>query len=226
MKTPAPTRLPAVASAATPRPWKGGHADDSGIAEGKFQGTAITSEGRDFKVVCDGGYHYGFTIGIRNLADAELIVTAVNAYDRNQATIAALAKSLEAGASLIARSLTRVSHGAPTKEEAQAWLESAKAQGDTRMSVNCRLCGEPMPKGEEMFYYHGYSGSCPKPPLPKEPPVDWKARADAQAATIAALREGLGEILHQAKHEGPDEGRVNDFIIRTAESVLKASDRP
>jgi len=31
---------------------------------------------------------------------------------------------------------------------------------------NCKLCGEPMPQGEEMFNYHGYSGPCPKPPLP------------------------------------------------------------
>lgn len=31
----------------------------------------------------------------------------------------------------------------------------------------CTLCGEPMPPGEEMFKYHGYSGPCPKPPLPK-----------------------------------------------------------
>lgn len=30
---------------------------------------------------------------------------------------------------------------------------------------NCKLCGNPMPVGEEMFRYHGYSGSCPKPPL-------------------------------------------------------------
>jgi hypothetical protein len=33
--------------------------------------------------------------------------------------------------------------------------------------MNCKLCGEPMPEGEEMFNYHGYSGPCPKPPLPK-----------------------------------------------------------
>ena len=32
---------------------------------------------------------------------------------------------------------------------------------------NCTLCGEPMPEGETMFKYHGYSGPCPKPPLPK-----------------------------------------------------------
>lgn len=35
--------------------------------------------------------------------------------------------------------------------------------------VKCQLCGEPMPAGEEMFNYHGYSGPCPKPPLPATP---------------------------------------------------------
>ena len=30
--------------------------------------------------------------------------------------------------------------------------------------AKCGLCGEPMPEGEEMFNYHGYSGPCPKPP--------------------------------------------------------------
>lgn len=28
----------------------------------------------------------------------------------------------------------------------------------------CKLCGEPMPDGEQMFNYHGYSGLCPLPP--------------------------------------------------------------
>lgn len=34
----------------------------------------------------------------------------------------------------------------------------------------CELCGEPMPPGEQMFKYHGYSGPCPKPPLPTQGP--------------------------------------------------------
>jgi hypothetical protein len=34
--------------------------------------------------------------------------------------------------------------------------------------ATCELCGEPMPAGETMFKFHGYSGPCPKPPLPKE----------------------------------------------------------
>lgn len=31
----------------------------------------------------------------------------------------------------------------------------------------CEICGEPMPEGERMFKFHGYSGPCPKPPLPR-----------------------------------------------------------
>ena len=38
---------------------------------------------------------------------------------------------------------------------------------DTNTIARCQICGEPMPAGEEMFNYHGYSGDCPKPPLPK-----------------------------------------------------------
>jgi hypothetical protein len=33
--------------------------------------------------------------------------------------------------------------------------------------ATCGLCGEPMPEGETVFKYHGYSGPCPKPPLPQ-----------------------------------------------------------
>ena len=33
--------------------------------------------------------------------------------------------------------------------------------------AKCAICGDPMPAGEEMFKYHGYSGDCPKQPLPK-----------------------------------------------------------
>lgn len=38
--------------------------------------------------------------------------------------------------------------------------------------ANCTVCGEPMPPGEEMFKFHGYSGDCPKPPLPKPEKID------------------------------------------------------
>lgn len=28
-------------------------------------------------------------------------------------------------------------------------------------TAKCEICGEPMPRGEEMFKFHGYSGPCP-----------------------------------------------------------------
>ena len=46
----------------------------------------------------------------------------------------------------------------------------------------CELCGEPMPEGEEMFKFHGYSGPCPWPvkivsmqPEPTPPAPDLSA---------------------------------------------------
>jgi hypothetical protein len=54
--------------------------------------------------------------------------------------------------------------------DAAAWLDATKRaaeilkQGkETLAKANlCQLCGEPMPHGEEMFNYHGYSGPCPE----------------------------------------------------------------
>lgn len=47
----------------------------------------------------------------------------------------------------------------------------------------CEICGDPMPDGETMFKYHGYSGPCPKPPLKKTTP----APAWHDAPTCAGL---------------------------------------
>lgn len=33
----------------------------------------------------------------------------------------------------------------------------------------CQLCGELMPASEAAFKFHGYTGPCPKPPLPETP---------------------------------------------------------
>lgn len=44
--------------------------------------------------------------------------------------------------------------------------------------AKCELCGGPMPPGEEMFNFHGYSGPCPKPPLPK--PSGYKVTAKCE----------------------------------------------
>ena len=54
--------------------------------------------------------------------------------------------------------------------------------------ARCELCGELMPPGETMFKFHGYSGPCPKEPLPKPAPINWQERAERAEAEVAALR--------------------------------------
>lgn len=62
----------------------------------------------------------------------------------------------------------------------------------------CSVCGEPMPPGEEMFNYHGFSGPCPKPPLPQKPTeLDHLRRVNAQLAE--ALRAAERHIFDEAE---------------------------
>ena len=53
--------------------------------------------------------------------------------------------------------------------------------------AKCEICGEPMPQGEEMFKFHGYSGPCPKPPLPIEKKPDPIAACKAMAAALCGF---------------------------------------
>lgn len=65
---------------------------------------------------------------------------------------------------------------------------SNKAESNgPREKLVCQLCGEPMPPGEEMFNYHGYSGLCPKEPAkimshPAESngPRTWLVKRDSE----------------------------------------------
>ena len=57
-----------------------------------------------------------------------------------------------------------------------------------RAYVCCQLCGEPMPEGEEMFNYHGYSGPCPKPALSAVSPTAAQGEPPA-AEGLSAERE-------------------------------------
>jgi hypothetical protein len=53
----------------------------------------------------------------------------------------------------------------------------------------CELCGEPMPAGETMFRFHGYSGRCPKPPKSR------KARDRVKDRDLVAYANGGWESL-------------------------------
>jgi hypothetical protein len=46
-----------------------------------------------------------------------------------------------------------------------------------------------MPEGEEMFFYHGYSGPCPKPPKPEEPKHFHGECSDCKGHPVATEEE-------------------------------------
>ncbi len=81
---------------------------------------------------------------------------------------------------------------------------------------NCEVCGEPMPAGEEMFKYHGYSGPCPKPSLLREEPMtliekllnpQWTRRSPPSddgaildtTQTLATMDEAAAELKRKLK---------------------------
>ena len=71
----------------------------------------------------------------------------------------------------------------------------------------CEICGEPMPDGETMFKFHGYSGPCPKPPLKKQTP----APAWHDAPTCAGLWLCNYGILEVVCVNQPDVDNFDDF---------------
>ena len=62
----------------------------------------------------------------------------------------------------------------------------------------CEICGEPMPAGEEMFKFHGYSGDCPKPPLSRP----MKPTYEQLEAELAALKEALNAEYQRGRRAG------------------------
>ncbi len=89
----------------------------------------------------------------------------------------------------------------------------------------CDICGEPMPEGESMFRMHGYSGPCPKLPLP-QPKVDTieslRAERDALAALLRECREDWIRLAYGASHE--DVAAYRDFATRIDGAL--AEDKP
>lgn len=63
------------------------------------------------------------------------------------------------------------------------------------MTAKCAVCGEPMPEGETMFKYHGYSGPCPKLPL-KKVQLD---PAGQPKAELTVLERKAVEVLNTIK---------------------------
>lgn len=85
----------------------------------------------------------------------------------------------------------------------------------------CQICGEPMPEGEEMFFYHGYSGPCPKSPLT---PADNKGPEDvtlkSPQLSAAAPSSSPTPTLEERK------AKAFDWLLRKPNlTVLCANDK-
>jgi len=88
----------------------------------------------------------------------------------------------------------------------------------------CEVCGEPMPEGEQMFKFHGYSGPCPKPPLPKPQWVVHVIGPDdvhPQPDELTALREAnaLNKALARRERSELDPFCMAVVKDRTTEEV-------
>lgn len=101
-------------------------------------------------------------------------------------------------------------------EEGQ-WVECKHKKGNVMSEIaKCQLCGEPMPAGEEMFNFHGYSGNCPKPPLPSTDLslaiYRWKRfRAGESLDTIYPLADDW-----ESHHEGTRDGAQRQLLTADA----------
>jgi hypothetical protein len=72
-----------------------------------------------------------------------------------------------------------------------------------------------MPPGEEMFNFHGYSGDCPKPPLPKPP-----SEVELLRAALTAAEARADTLMHLIQREQPAGSPPPGDWRTTAEWVL------
>lgn len=86
----------------------------------------------------------------------------------------------------------------------------------------CSLCGEPMPPGEQMFKFHGSSGPCPKPPLPKQFKPGEVVMIPAVIVKRSPHVEGYQAvmIIDDRSHDLDDEDDTDDVFINVAEAKI------
>ncbi len=87
--------------------------------------------------------------------------------------------------------------------------------------TKCSLCGEPMPEGEEMFLFHGYSGKCPKPPLVQEAAPG--GMVESKLAQLHDLSQVIGDLARQAAARFM--GVLREPVPQ-AEQAAKKAERP
>lgn len=84
----------------------------------------------------------------------------------------------------------------------------------------CELCGEPLPPGEEMFKFHGYSGPCPKSPLTK--PMTREVCLGVIEFHSPRVNPGLPERFHAVTEDLRAAGCIVDVWLMDIATVLAA----
>lgn len=88
----------------------------------------------------------------------------------------------------------------------------------------CEVCGEPMPPGEEMFKYHGFSGDCPKPPL-HGPAMSKAPRADTKPCQRCdALETALRKVRAHTSYVHPADGDLVGLLKGLLASIERIAD--
>jgi hypothetical protein len=78
------------------------------------------------------------------------------------------------------------------------------------MNNKCEICGEPMLTSESMFKVHGFSGPCPRPPLPQPPTEVDRLRAKVERMRVALQRiqrwefDTMGDCVADAQKVATD----------------------
>jgi NTP pyrophosphatase (non-canonical NTP hydrolase) len=81
----------------------------------------------------------------------------------------------------------------------------------------CEICGEPMPAGEEMFKFHGYSGPCPKPPKLKNYMQFYYESLNVLAQHAAFTRESKG-------FDAPSAANLDRKLLLAVSELCEAQD--
>lgn len=76
-----------------------------------------------------------------------------------------------------------------------------------------------MPDGEEMFKVHGYSGSCQKPPLPRDNGMKWFKLTDR----LPPYDDSLRVLIYTAEHDFNGE---QFFDVRATDLYSRPDDDP
>jgi len=104
-----------------------------------------------------------------------------------------------------------------TREITAVSRAAIEGAGKAPEKALCGICGEPMPEGEQMFKFHGYSGPCPKPPLAKQTTATQFENALADLVE-RYLRDGLAPTeINAVLH-----ARADDDYAEFARSLLAA----